>query len=326
MTDCALVLLSFVALAVLPVQVVAQPIPPEVFKRLIDGAKESHSKYDQVHIVADVEETVAGETHNHPYDFFKDGDAIKITNVVARGNRKEIVTDVASPKLTFRLRKPLGAKQFALSSIDRNGADYKSARELADSASFILQLPCNCFGLPIARFLAMKETSITGFRLEEKGAAKLCRLEVHVSRWRDQAPYDYLDGWLLLEMEPHMVVRDFDLKAWKNKDFLGEFKGALVYAEQEKIAPKLDMVHFEIHGKDGKIGRAYDAKVRSLTFGPVDPEQFTLPGSGFDEDKPATRRAQVNPVLLWSTVTMVLAISILVALRWRRGTGSSPAE
>jgi hypothetical protein len=42
-----------------------------------------------------------------------------------------------------------------------------------------------------------------------------------------------MDGWLLLmEIGPHVVVRDFDPKAWKNKDFLGEFKGALVYAEQ----------------------------------------------------------------------------------------------
>ena len=107
-------------------EVVAGPIPPEVLKRLIDGAKESQAKYDQVHIVADVEETVAGETHKHPWDFFKDGDAIKITQLVARGDRKEIVTYVASPKLTFCIRKPLGAKQFALSSIDRNGANYKS--------------------------------------------------------------------------------------------------------------------------------------------------------------------------------------------------------
>jgi hypothetical protein len=129
-----------------------------------------------------------------------------------------------------------------------------------------------------------------------------------------------------MEMEPHVVVRDFDFKAWKKKDFLGEFKGALVYAEQEKTAPRLDMVHYEIFGKDGKSGRAYDAKVQSLTFGPVDPEQFTLPGSGFDVNMSTTQRAQVNHVLILSTGTMALAISLLIALRWRRGTGSSPAK
>ena len=110
---------------------------------------------------------------------------------------------------------------------------------------------------------------------------------VAASGYSGGAAYDHLDGWLLMEIEPHVVVRDFDIMAWtSSKEFLGEMKGALDYAKGEKSVPKLDMVHFEIFDKDGKSGRDYRAKVRSLIFGPVAPEQFTLPGSGFGADMP----------------------------------------
>jgi hypothetical protein len=90
-----------------------------------------------------------------------------------------------------------------------------------------------------------------------------------------------------MEIEPHVVVRGFDIKFWTSrKEFMGEMKCALEYTVAEKSVPKLDRVHFEILDKNGKSGRDYRAKVQSLVFGPVAPTQFTLPGSGFDADMP----------------------------------------
>ncbi len=295
MTAFALVLLAFLALAMVPVRVAAGPIPSEVLKRLIDGAKESQAKYDQVHIVAEAEQTGAGKTYKFPFDFYQDGDAVKITRQLGHlatdtGDKVEIVTYVASPKLTFCIRKPLGAKQFTLNSIDRNGADYEWMRHAADNLSVPLQFPCNWSEMPVARFLAMKELSITAFRQEEQVGAKLCRLDIHVSaqslvaasRRFSHPAYDHLDGWLLMEIEPHVVVRGFNFKyRTSSKELLGDLKCSLDYTEQEKSIPRLEKVHFEAVDGKGKNGLSYRVKVNSLEFGPVAPEQFTLHGSGF---------------------------------------------
>lgn len=296
----------------------------ETFLRQFSEAQtKMMSKYDQVHISAVITEVIHGKKREYNVEMFQDGNLFKIAEDTGSGNQvseREII--VANPVKSFVLMKTPVEKALSLRFLGSPGKDYERARDDVLREAMLLRAPFNYFEMPLREFLSMPETSIQDIKEETVAGKQLMRVMLRtkaLTEYLQQKGVDRLEGWLLFDPQLYWALQSFEIKQLKENSVVHlHIKETLDYGDAIDGMPILRSVRREVFDGKGYRGRAEEALIKSVIFGPTPGEEFTLKGCGFAE---LTEGDGIRwlPTLLWSAAIAFLAL-ILIRILHRRNT------
>jgi hypothetical protein len=295
---------------------------PEAFlKEYVEKSKTLVEKYEHLHLTGSIEERVGGKSEISNIELFHDGDKMKIVRSHEKGDelyRQKTTVAVATPDTSFILNKLPTQEEFSLDLFGREMDKASThARLKVDIESSTFQSPFICIGVPLLKFLAMKETKILSVKDERDGDKLTCHVSTRTSPFDPdfEGWCDHIEGSFLFEPASYWTTRKYTLKYWETTGKLRTILTCSVdYREPINDIPVLSRIECGILDGKGELGRGYYADIKTIKFGPVPPEEFTLRGCGFGEDLKSKRPT----IFYWSIGIALLAFVLIVVLRRRR--------
>jgi hypothetical protein len=283
------------------------------------------SPYEQVHMVALVTETFplrSDKKNVYELELLQDGPRFKVlTHHVSGDWRGTRSIRVANPDISFVLDQPADRQQYAINYLSsRRGLGFDQIREEAVSESMLLRSHYSYFEKPLTVFLTMKSTSIQEVQEETSAGRSLVRVRVRFgpfTEWLRKQGIEYSEGWFLFEPSARWLFHGFDLKEWKKDgQMLTRKTSSVEYTEAIQGVPVLRRAKYEVFDHEGHHALEYDADVKSVQFGPVSVEEFTLRGCGITGIDLGDRRG-LPVIFYWSAGIALLAVIAIFVLRRR---------
>jgi hypothetical protein len=308
-----------------PARLSAAELTPQAF---LDGyrsaAQELAASYDQVHISAQVTESLpkTGQTLVYELELLQDGKDYKVVENPISGDKPQPASIVvADPDISFSLARELAQTQYAIKYLSsRRGLRYEEMRRSALGRSMLFRAQSSYFEMPVIEYLSMRETSILSAKEERAGGKTLVRVHARVEPWSDQlrkADVDYSDAWFLFEPASRWALRGFEIKhLTKDKQPLFSEKSTVEYGDPQAGVPVLRRVTYDTLNKEGRVSRTVKAEINRVSFGPIDHEEFTLRGCGMGGVEVEGGRG-LPLALYWSVAVSLLAVGAVLFLRRR---------
>jgi len=299
--------------------------PDEFLKVYPAEGEKLIAHYERLHLVAQVEENAVGKKGVYELEQFQDGKKIKCVRRFVSGEhilQADTIVYVAHPSQTFVLRRAPEAQEFVLGLRSTSAEDYERTQQRIDNGYRILRSHYSCLQIPLTKFLAMKETTVTGVK-EEKGedGRPLQRVTLRILPFSDgmRELCSHLDGWLLFDPAAHwaLVAKEINHLSKEKEQLLFKATGSFTYGEPVDGLPTLRTARDDTETGAGGFARRYRAEVKTVEFGPVPEEVFTLKGSGFRDLDPGPAHRRTHFLWLFLGSAALALTLILLLRRWR---------
>jgi hypothetical protein len=301
--------------------------PQDFQSRYSAEAKKLIALYENVHMKTQLVETYGGKEGKNAkgtfdLEYAQNKEQIKVITTYISGDRMNFSDDVtvrvAAPEKSFVLSRPPAARDLSASFIGH--VDNVEQKKII--GAYECGLPCipyHLLGMPIVEFLAKKDTIIKSV-VEKKDLGKdiiqiqFCfEPQPKLKKWFDRA-----DGQFSFDPARLWALRSYDYKYMeKNENQVGMRRvGTLDYDESNKDIPALKSLQENVFGEQERLVWSYHLDVKSIEFGHVSPEEFTLRGCGLPEFE--SKPSRWLRILLWSVTIVFIALILIVRLRRRR--------
>jgi len=299
--------------------------PDELLKVYPAEGEKLIAHYERLHLVAQVEEDAVGKKGVYELEQFQDGKKIKVVRRFVSGEhilKADTIVYVACPSQSFVLRRAPEAQDYVLGLRSTSAEDYERTQYRIDIGYRILRSHYSCLQVPLTKFLTMKETTVTGVT-EVKGedGRPLQRVTLRILPFSDgmREQCSHLDGWLLFDPAAHwaLVAKEINQLGKEKEQLLFKGTGSFTYGEPVDGFPTLRTAREDMETAKGDFARRYRADVKTVEFGAVPEEVFTLEGSGFRDYNPGPARRLTHFFWIFAG-TAVLALTLIFLLRrWR---------